>query len=108
MRKILFRWSVSSGLRWCNQKINKSKASVTVKRYCLTLDLKNDPALIAKYKYYHSDEGIWNEIKDGTRNVGMEMEIYNVDNRLFMICEVPNEFIREKTNYNKYTPNKCK
>jgi L-rhamnose mutarotase len=70
-------------------KENKTKTSVSVKRYCLTLDLKNDPALIAKYKYYHSDEGIWNEIKDGTRNVGMEMEIYNVDNRLFMICEVP-------------------
>jgi L-rhamnose mutarotase len=62
----------------------------TIKRYCLALDLKNDPDLIAKYRYYHSDEGIWREIKDGTRKVGIEMEIYNVDNRLFMICETEN------------------
>lgn len=61
------------------------------KRYCLALDLKNDPALIAKYKYYHTDEGIWKEIKEGTRNVGIEMEIYNVDNRLLMICEMTQE-----------------
>jgi L-rhamnose mutarotase len=61
------------------------------KRYCLALDLKNDPELIAMYRYYHTEEGIWKEIKDGTRNAGMEMEIYNVDNRLFMICELPTD-----------------
>jgi L-rhamnose mutarotase len=64
------------------------KKNGPLKRYCLALDLKSDPELIEKYKYYHTDEGIWNEIKDGTRNVGIEMEIYNVDNRLFMICEM--------------------
>ena len=68
---------------------NSSKATGQTKRYCLALDLKNDPELIAKYKYYHTNDGIWKKIKDGTRNVGIEMEIYNVDNRLFMICEVP-------------------
>lgn len=61
------------------------------KRYCLALDLKNDPELMAKYRYYHTEEGIWQEIKEGTRNVSMEMEIYNVDNHLFMICEIPVE-----------------
>ncbi len=67
---------------------NNSEITGQIKRYCLALDLKNDPDLIAKYRYYHTDEGIWQEIKAGTRNVGIEMEIYNVDNRLFMICEM--------------------
>lgn len=57
------------------------------KRYCLALDLKNDPDFIAKYRFYHTEQGIWKEIKEGTRSVGIEMEIYNIDNRLFMICE---------------------
>ncbi|HEX7754545.1 MAG TPA: L-rhamnose mutarotase [Niabella sp.] len=61
------------------------------KRYCLALDLVNDPEKISKYRWYHTDEGIWEEIKEGTRAAGVEMEIYNVDNRLFMICEVNNE-----------------
>jgi L-rhamnose mutarotase len=47
--------------------------------------------LIAKYRFYHTEEGIWNEIKDGTCNVGIEMEIYNVDNRPFMICEMQSD-----------------
>lgn len=72
------------------------------KRYCLALDLKNDPELIAKYRYYHTDEAIWKEIKDGTRNAGIELEIYNVDNRLFMICEMHRDIdfdkVREEMN----------
>ena len=35
----------------------KSRVSKKNKRYCLTLDLKNDPKLIAEYKKYH--EKIW-------------------------------------------------
>ena len=31
-------------------------------RYCLTLDLQNDPKKIAEYKRYH--EKIWPEIRD--------------------------------------------
>ncbi len=30
-----------------------------IRRYCLTLDLKDDPKLIAEYKRYH--EKIWPE-----------------------------------------------
>lgn len=71
---------------------NKNK----IKRYCLALDLKNDPSLIAKYKHYHTDGITWKDIKEGTRNAGIEMEIYNVDNRLFMICEVPQDIDFDK------------
>lgn len=64
-----------------------------VKRYCRTLDLKNDPELIAEYRRRHSRESIWSEVMAGIREVGiLEMEIYILDTRLFMIVETPLEF----------------
>lgn len=61
------------------------------KRYCQTLDLKNDPALIAEYEKRHLE--IWPEIRKGLHSVGvLEMEIYRLDNRLFMIVETPADF----------------
>lgn len=32
-----------------------------VKRYCQTLDLRDDPALIAEYRRLHSEQGVWRE-----------------------------------------------
>ena len=59
------------------------------KRFCLALDLKNEPALIEEYLKYHSPEHYWNVIGEGIKKAGVEvMDIYNVDNRLFMICEM--------------------
>lgn len=67
------------------------------KRFCLALDLKNDPALIAEYLKYHSPEGFWNVIGEGIKKAGIEvMDIYQVDNRLFMICEMPVDVDFEK------------
>ena len=61
------------------------------KRYCLTLDLKDDPQLIADYKRHH--EKIWPEITQSTRDSGIEdMEIYLLGTRLFMIMEVNDGF----------------
>lgn len=60
------------------------------KRYCQTLDLRDDPELIATYRHLHSQEGIWPEILAGIRAVGiLEMEIYLLGTRLFMIVELP-------------------
>ena len=60
-------------------------------RYCLTLDLKDDPDLIAEYRRYH--ERIWPEITESIRNAGIEdMEIYLLGTRLFMIMEVNDRF----------------
>ena len=48
-----------------------------VKRYCQTLQLKDDPELIAEYRRRHSEGVAWKEIRDGIREVGiLEMEIY--------------------------------
>lgn len=61
------------------------------RRYCLTLDLQDDPALIAEYKRYH--EKIWPEITQSIKRAGIEdMEIYLLGTRLFMIVEAGPEF----------------
>ena len=64
-----------------------------VKRFCQTLDLKDNPKLIAEYRRRHSEGEAWNEIMEGIKEVGiLEMEIYLVDTRLFMIVETPIDF----------------
>ncbi len=66
-----------------------------MKRYCLALDLKDDPALIAEYEDYHRK--VWPEILQSIRDAGIEqMEIYRTGNRLFMIMEVNDDFSFEK------------
>jgi len=64
------------------------------KRYCLTLDLKDDPKLIAEYEKYH--EKIWPEITRSLREAGIEdLEIYRLGTRMFMIMEVNDTFSSE-------------
>lgn len=64
-----------------------------VKRYCQTLSLKNDPALIAEYRKRHSQGKVWPETLAAIREVGiLEMEIYILDTTLFMIVETPLDF----------------
>ncbi len=61
------------------------------KRYCLTLDLKDDPALIAEYRRYH--QKIWPEITSSIKDAGIvDMEIYLLGTRMFMIMEVDETF----------------
>ena len=61
-----------------------------VERICRTLELRDDPQLIAEYRRRHSQGVIWPEIPAGIREAGiLEMEIYLLDTRLFMIVEVP-------------------
>jgi L-rhamnose mutarotase len=65
------------------------------RRYCLALDLKNDPQLIAEYKHYH--EKIWPEITRSIKDAGIEdMEIYLFGTRMFMVMEVSERFSFEK------------
>jgi len=62
-----------------------------MRRYCLTLDLKDDPKLIAEYKKYH--EKIWPEITASLKQSGIEAaEIYLLGTRMFMILEVNERF----------------
>jgi L-rhamnose mutarotase len=62
-----------------------------MKRFCLTLDLKDDPNLIAEYRKYH--ENIWPEISASLKDSGIEdAEIYLLGTRMFMILEVNERF----------------
>ncbi|MGC1414728.1 MAG: L-rhamnose mutarotase [Candidatus Acidiferrum sp.] len=61
------------------------------RRYCLTLDLKDDEKLIAEYKRYH--QKIWPEIRKSIKDAGIEdMEIYLLGTRMFMVMEVNEHF----------------
>jgi L-rhamnose mutarotase len=65
------------------------------RRYCLTLDLKDDPGLIAEYKRQH--EKIWPEITQSIKSAGVEdLEIYLLGARMFMIMEVNDQFSFEQ------------
>jgi L-rhamnose mutarotase len=66
-------------------------ANPSARRYCLTLDLKDDPELILEYKRYH--EKIWPEITKSIRDSGIQdMEIYLLGSRLCMVIEVNETF----------------
>ena len=64
-------------------------------RYCLALDLNNDPTLIAEYEQWHRE--VWPEIKASIRDAGItDMEIYRLEDRLFMIMETAADFSGER------------
>ncbi len=64
-------------------------------RYCLALDLVNDPQLIGEYEAYHRE--VWPEIKKSITDSGITaMEIYRAGNRLFMIMETDASFSFER------------
>ena len=65
-------------------------------RYCLALDLKDDPELIAEYEHWHRSENAWPEIRESIKGSGItEMQIYRTGNRLFMIMETTDDFSAE-------------
>lgn len=66
-----------------------------MQKYCLALDLNNDPALIAEYIEFHKN--VWPEIAQSIKDAGIiNLEIYNVGDRLFMIIEADTDFSFEK------------
>ena len=68
-----------------------------MQKFCLALDLKDDPALIAAYEAYHKN--VWPEIVASIRNSGIELlDIYRTGNRLFMVIEANDEFSFDKKN----------
>jgi L-rhamnose mutarotase len=68
-----------------------------MKRYSLTLDLKNDAELIQQYEEIHKE--VWPEIISSIKESGIEnMEIYRYETRLFMIMDVNDNFSFEKKN----------
>jgi L-rhamnose mutarotase len=65
------------------------------RRYCLALDLKDDPRLIAEYEAHH--RRVRPAILESLAASGiLSMEIYRVENRLFMVMEVAAHFSFER------------
>ena len=67
------------------------------KRYCKTLQLENDAALIEEYKKLHAMGNTWPEITQGMKDVGIiDMEIYLDGTTLFMIMDTTQNFNHDK------------
>ena len=66
-----------------------------MQRFCLALDLIPEPKLMAEYEAYH--QAVWPEILNSIKQSGIEqLEIYRIENRLFMIVEASDTFSFEK------------
>ncbi|MBK0368303.1 L-rhamnose mutarotase [Flavobacterium agrisoli] len=66
-----------------------------MKKYCLALDLHDDPTLIAEYITHH--QNVWPEIRKSIEAAGIKnLEIYNIGNRLIMIIEAEAHFTFEE------------
>jgi L-rhamnose mutarotase len=77
--------------------IIEHKRQQCMKRFCLALDLIDDPTLIAEYEHLHKTENIRPEIRKSIIDSDItNMEIYRIGNRLFMIMETSDEFSFEK------------
>lgn len=67
-----------------------------IKRYCQALDLIDNPDLISEYEHIHQQ--IWPEVKTHILTSGVvDMQIWRIGNRLFMIMDVDDRFSFEKS-----------
>jgi L-rhamnose mutarotase len=88
---------VAVGCSQQDKKLTVTADHPDFNRYCLTLDLKDNPELIKEYRYWHEGNHIWPEIPKGIREVGItDMEIYLLGTRLFMIMETKPDFDFDK------------
>ena len=57
----------------------------TPRQYCLTLNLRDDDALIREYETYHRPGNVWPEVIDSIRASGiLDMQIYRSGFQLIM------------------------
>ena len=69
-----------------NKRPNFESLNNKTMRYCLALDLKDDPESIENYKKYHQKENFRPEITASIKRAGIiDMQIFLTGNRLFMI-----------------------
>lgn len=62
------------------------------RRYVRTMELRDDPQLIAEYRRRHAEGVIWPEVIKGIREVGItRMDIYILGTLLVMILETPDD-----------------
>ncbi|MBN1950013.1 MAG: L-rhamnose mutarotase [Bacteroidales bacterium] len=67
------------------------------KRYCKSMELRNEAHLIREYKQVHAKGEAWPEITQGMKEVGiLDMEIYLLGTSLFMIMDTVPDFDHDK------------
>lgn len=65
-----------------------------MKRFCYTLDLKDNSKLKEEYIKHHSN--VWPEIINSLKESGIiKAEIYNIGDRLFLLIDTNDEFTEE-------------
>jgi L-rhamnose mutarotase len=75
----------------------KRNKQIPFKRYCKTMELRNDADLIKEYKKAHAQGAAWSEITQGMKEVGiLDMEIYLHGTKLFMIMDTIPDFDHDK------------
>ena len=68
-----------------------------MKRYCLAVDLVDNPESIKEYEHWHKPENLRPEIMKSITDAGItNMQIYRTGNRLFMIMETDETFSFER------------
>ena len=77
-----------------------------MKRYCLTLDLIDEPESIRVYESHHAAGNAWPEVTQHDKEAGiLDMEIYRTGNRMFMIMETTDDFsLEEKAQKDAQSP----
>lgn len=66
-----------------------------MQRFCLTLNLRPDPALIAEYVERH--RAVWPQVLESLRDSGItSMQIYLEGTQLFMIMDTTDDFTLER------------
>lgn len=67
--------------------MSAAPGETATRRYCLALDLKDDPALIAEYRRQH--EAVWPEVVESLRDAGiLQAEIHQLGTRMVMVLDV--------------------
>ena len=68
-----------------------------MKKYCLAVDLVDNPESIKEYEHWHKPENRRPEIMKSITEAGItNMQIYRTGNRLFMIMETDETFSFER------------
>ena len=71
------------------------KKGDTMKSFAMTLNLKDEAAVIEQYKEYHRN--VWPEVLVGLKSIGIsKMKIFLQGRSLFMYLEAPDDFDLER------------
>ena len=66
-----------------------------MKSFAMTINLKNDAAVIEQYKEHHRN--VWPEVLDGLKSIGIsKMKIFLHGRNLLMYLEAPDDFDLER------------